>query len=143
MQAQPATILGKTVEELITPYAQYIILGIDVATGIVIAVSAAMAILGFARAITKSKHPMQHTIDKETIRLRLARGMLLAIDLQVGSVILKAIIAPSFADLAELAAVVGIKIVIGWTLSKEVSRHQDQQAKWEQQKGAHQRSDDQ
>lgn len=32
----------------------------------------------------------RHTTDKEIISLRLARGMLLAIDLQVGSVILKA-----------------------------------------------------
>ena len=46
--------------------------------------------------------------------------MLLAIDLQVDSVILKAIIVPTFSELAMLAAIVGIKIVLSWTLSKEV-----------------------
>ena len=56
--------------------------------------------------------------------------MLLAIDLQVGSVILKAIIVPSFQELAMLAAIVGIKIVLGWTLSKEVNRHHDQGLRW-------------
>jgi uncharacterized membrane protein len=49
--------------------------------------------------------------------------MLIAIDLQVGSVILKAIIVPSFQELAMLAAIVGIKIVLGRMLSKEVNRH--------------------
>ena len=104
-------------------YAQYLIFGIDIVTGIVITITAAMAIIGFFRVITKTKDPRHHTIDKETIRLRLARGMLIAIDLQVGSVILKAIIVPSFQELAMLAAIVGIKIVLGRMLSKEVNRH--------------------
>ena len=58
--------------------------------------------------------------------------MLLAIDLQVGSVILKAIIVPSFQELAMLAAIVGIKVVVGWSLSKEVDRHHDQQSRLEE-----------
>jgi uncharacterized membrane protein len=83
--------------------------------------------------ITATRHAEQHTIDKETIRLRLARGMLLAIYLQVGSVILKAIIVPSsFQELAILAAIVGIKVVVGWSLSKEVNRHHDQRARFEE-----------
>jgi uncharacterized membrane protein len=132
MQAQEnaATILGRNTEEIMRLYAQYIIFGIDVATGIVIAISTAMATIGFLRVITATRQPEQHTIDKETIRLRLARGMLLAIDLQVGSVILKAIIVPSFQELAMLAAIVGIKVVVGWSLSKEVNRHHDQRARF-------------
>ena len=128
MQAiEPAArIFGTSTEELMRLYAEYLIFGIDVVTGIVIVITAAMAIIGFFRVITRTKDPHHHTIDKETIRLRLARGMLLAIDLQVGSVILKAIIVPSFSELAMLAAIVGIKIVLGWTLSKEVNRHHDQ-----------------
>ncbi|MDQ3840520.1 MAG: DUF1622 domain-containing protein [Thermoproteota archaeon] len=129
--AEPAAqIFGRSTEELMRVYAQYIIFGIDLVTGIVIAITAAMAIIGFFKVITRTKHPHHHTIDTETIRLRLARGMLLAIDLQVGSVILKAIIVPSFQELAMLAAIVGIKIVLGWTLSKEVNRHHDQGLRW-------------
>jgi uncharacterized membrane protein len=86
-------------------YAEYIIFGIDVVTGIVITITAAMAIIGFFGVITRTKHPHHHTIDKETIRLRLITGMLLAIDLQVGSVILKAIIVPSFQELGMLSAI--------------------------------------
>jgi hypothetical protein len=40
------------------------------------------------------------------------------------------IIVPSFQELTVLAAIVGIKIVIGWTLSKELNRqYYDQHAK--------------
>jgi uncharacterized membrane protein len=127
-----ATILGRDTEQMIRPYAEYLIFGIDIATGIVIAISAAMAVIGFLRVIIATRHPEQHTIDKEEIRLRLARGMLLAIDLQVGSVILKAIIVPSFQELAMLAAIVGIKVVVGWSLSKEVNRHHDQRLRFEE-----------
>jgi uncharacterized membrane protein len=120
-----STVSGSSLEELFSHFAEYLILGIDFATGIVIGVSAAWAIIGFFRIVASSKHPERLTINKEAIRLRLARGMLLAIDLQVGSIILKTIIVPSFEELAMLAAIVGIKIVIGWTLSKETNRHQD------------------
>ncbi len=66
--------------------------------------------------------------------------MLLAIDLQVGSVILKAIIVPSFQELGMLSAIVGIKIVLGWTLSKEVNRHRDVAGSWDEGKKEHIRS---
>ncbi len=130
--APAATILDRSTEELMRVYAEYLIFGIDILTGIVIAITVAMAIIGFFRVITRSKHPHQHTIDKETIRLRLARGMLIAIDLQVGSVILKAIIVPSLQELAMLAAIVGIKVVLGWTLSKEVNRHHGEGERWDE-----------
>ncbi|MDQ3868402.1 MAG: DUF1622 domain-containing protein, partial [Thermoproteota archaeon] len=62
-------------------------------------------------------------VDKETIRLRLARGMLLALDFEVGSDILKTILVPSVRELTILSVVVGIRIVLNWSLSKEIDRH--------------------
>lgn len=38
--------------------------------------------------------------------------------------------------IAMLSAIVGIKIVLGWTLSKEVNRHHDQGETWTEEKGA-------
>ena len=58
-----------------------------------------------------------------TIRLRLARGMLLALDFEVGSDILKTILVPSADQLSILAVVVAIRIVLSWSLSKEIDRH--------------------
>ena len=65
----------------------------------------------------------EQTLDKETIRLRLARGMLLALDFEIGSDILKTILVPSTTELTILSVVVGIRIVLSWSLSKEIDRH--------------------
>jgi uncharacterized membrane protein len=62
-------------------------------------------------------------MDKETIRLRLARGMLLVLDFEVGSDILKTILVPSVTELTILAVIIGIRIVLSWSLSKEIARH--------------------
>ena len=49
--------------------------------------------------------------------------MLLALDFEVGSDILKTILVPSANELSILAVVVGIRIVLSWSLSKEIDRH--------------------
>ena len=49
--------------------------------------------------------------------------MLLALDFEVGSDILKTILVPSIRELTILAVVVGIRIVLSWSLSKEIDRH--------------------
>ena len=45
------------------------------------------------------KSTREQTIDKETIRVRLGRGLLLALDFKVGSDILKTILVPSVREL--------------------------------------------
>ena len=49
--------------------------------------------------------------------------MLLALDFEIGSDILKTILIPSVRDLSILAVIVGIRIVLSWSLSKEIERH--------------------
>jgi uncharacterized membrane protein len=112
---------GQSLEYFIRPYVGYLTFGIDVAAGIIIAISAATALFAFFKILRKS--PKEQTQDKETIRLRLARGLLLALDFEVGSDILKTILVPSANELSILAVVVGIRIVLSWSLSKEIDRH--------------------
>ena len=49
--------------------------------------------------------------------------MLLALDFEVGSDILKTILVPSVNELSILAVVVAIRIVLSWSLSREINRH--------------------
>ena len=116
-------IFGQNVENLIRPYVGYITFAIDVSAGIIIGISAIMGLISFLGILRKPVE--QQTQDKETIRLRLARGMLLALDFEVGSDILKTILVPSVRELTILAVVVGIRIVLSWSLSKEIGRHAD------------------
>jgi uncharacterized membrane protein len=108
-------------EKILRPYIEILTFAIDIAAGIVIAVSAMVALISFLKILTKSRAVQTH--EKETIRLRLARGMLLALDFEVGSDILKTILVPGFTELAILAVIVGIRIGLSWSLSKEIDRH--------------------
>jgi uncharacterized membrane protein len=49
----------------------------------------------------------------------------LALDLVVGSDILTTILDPSTDDLLRLSVIVAIRIVLGWSLSKEISGHSE------------------
>jgi uncharacterized membrane protein len=116
-----AEIIGSSLESFIRPYVNYLTFGIDIAAGIIIGLSALIALISFFKILRKS--PKEQTQDKETIRLQLARGMLLALDFEVGSDILKTILLPSANELSILAVVVAIRIVLSWSLSKEINRH--------------------
>ena len=120
-ELQDIQILGSSLDNLIRTYVEYLTFGIDIAAGIIIGVSAFLGLIAFLKILRKPVK--EQTIDKETIRLRLARGMLLALDFEVGSDILKTILVPSITELSILAVVVGIRIVLSWSLSKEVDRH--------------------
>jgi uncharacterized membrane protein len=114
---------GQFLDSILTPFVNVITFGIDVAAGLIIGISALLGLVSFLRVLSKSTE--EQTQAKETIRLRLARGMLLALDFEVGSDILKTILVPSFNELAILAVIVTIRIALSWSLSKEIDRHND------------------
>ena len=114
---------GQFLDSILTPFVNVITFGIYVAAGLIIGISALLGLVSFLRVLTKSTE--EQTQAKETIRLRLARGMLLALDFEVGSDILKTVLVPSFNELAILAVIVSIRIVLSWSLSKEIDRHND------------------
>jgi uncharacterized membrane protein len=114
-------IFGQSLESFLQPYVSAVTFGIDIAAGIIIGISALFGLISFLKILTKST--IEQTQDKETIRLRLARGMLLALDFEVGSDILKTVLVPSLNGLSILAVVVGIRIVLSWSLSKEIDNH--------------------
>lgn len=114
-------IIGQSLESFLQPYVSAVTFGIDIAAGLIIGISAIFGLISFLRILTKPVK--EQTQDKETIRLRLARGMLLALDFEVGSDILKTVLVPSLNELSILAVVVSIRIVLSWSLSKEIDKH--------------------
>ena len=115
------TTLTNLLENVLEPYIQLLTFGIDIAAGIVIGISAIIALISFLKILTRPSIEQIH--EKEKIRLRLARGMLLALDFEVGSDILKIILVPGFNEIAILAIIVGIRIGLSWSLSREIDRH--------------------
>ena len=104
-------------------YVGYLTFGIDIAIGMIIGLSVIVALI---RVFKMLRHPKaQRDTDREAIRFRLAGGLLLALDFAVGSDILKTIVLPTINELAGLAIIVAIRIVLGWSLSKEISGHSE------------------
>jgi uncharacterized membrane protein len=108
-------------------YLTLITIVIDVAVGLVIGISAIVAFASFLKHLTMKKEDL--AIYWVTIRARLARGLLLALDFAIASDILKTILVPSFTELIILAVVVGIRIILSWSLSKEIEGRRDDKAK--------------
>jgi uncharacterized membrane protein len=86
-------IFGQYLDSILGSFVNIITFGIDVAAGLIIGISALVGLVSFLRILPKTTK--EQTQAKETIRLRLARGMLLALDFEVGSDILKTILVPS------------------------------------------------
>ena len=114
-------LASEVTESLLVPYVNYLTFGIDIAAGLIIGLSAIFALISFFKILIKPIK--EQTKSKETIRLNLTRGMLLALDFEIGSDILKTILIPSVRELTLLAVIVGIRIVLSWSLSKEIGRH--------------------
>ena len=132
---------GMSLEHLLIPYIDYLTFGIHIAVGIIIGTSVIIALVGIFRILLlnyrnkneileeeeeEDKHGgLLHAILFENVRMRLARGLLIALDFEVGSDILKTVLDPSFTELAILSVIVGIRIVLSWSLSKELSRQSE------------------
>lgn len=110
-----------SLEEFVTGFINYLTLGIDIIAGIIIGIAVVIAFILFLKNLRKTTN--DRTIGLETIRLILARSLLLALDFEVGSDILKTILVPSVTELSILAVIVTVRIVLSWSLSKELDRH--------------------
>ena len=57
---------------------------------------------------------------------RMLRGLLISIDILVAADLLKSILVPTITELTTLAIIVVIRVVLSWSLSKEIESHIDQ-----------------
>jgi uncharacterized membrane protein len=58
--------------------------------------------------------------------IRMLRGLLISLDFLVAADLLKSILVPSVIELVTLAIIVAIRIVLSWSLSKEIESHATQ-----------------
>jgi len=110
-------------EHVLVVIINYITFGIDIAAGIIIGIAVVIAFIGYMK--TLHRHQKGEVLKGDTIRFRLAGALLLALDLEVGSDILKTLVVPTPNELIILAVIVGLRIVLGWSLSKEIAGHSE------------------
>jgi uncharacterized membrane protein len=101
----------------------YITTGIDAAAAIIIGISVVIAFIGYFRTLFRRQKGEGSKGD--VIRFRLVGGLLMALDFVVGSDILTTILDPNAEELVRLSVVVAVRIILGWSLSKEISGHSE------------------
>ena len=115
--------LFSSTEELVSGFIKYLALGIDIMAAVIIGITITIAFISALKILRKPTK--ERTLAAETVRLGLARALLLVIDFVVASDILKTILVPSLSELSLLAFIVAIRIALSWSLSKELTRHTD------------------
>lgn len=114
---------SESLEPFIDQIIGYITTGIDAAAAIIIGISVVIAFIGYFRTLFRRQKGEGSKGD--VIRFRLAGGLLLALDLVVGSDILTTILDPTAEELIRLSVIVAVRIILGWSLSKEISGHSE------------------
>ncbi|MGB8188273.1 MAG: DUF1622 domain-containing protein [Nitrososphaeraceae archaeon] len=113
--------LFSSTEELVSGFIKYLALGIDIMAAVIIGITITIAFISALKILRKPTN--ERTLAAETVRLSLARSLLLVLDFVVASDILKTILVPSLSELSLLAFIVAIRIALSWSLSKEFARH--------------------
>ena len=110
-----------SVQEFLPVFIDYLTLGIEIMAAVIIGITITIAFISALKILRKPTN--ERTLAAETVRLSLARSLLLVLDFVVASDILKTILVPSLSELSLLAFIVAIRIALSWSLSKELARH--------------------
>jgi uncharacterized membrane protein len=107
-----------TPEDLLKPFLGSLAFGIDIAVGVVITISIIRGFIMYIKLLRRS--PLEQTKEEEAIKRYVGNGLILALDLAVGSDIIKTILIPSESELLVLVVVVAIRITLSWSLSRDI-----------------------
>ena len=110
-----------SIHEFLPVFIDYLTLGIDIMAAVIVGITITIAFISALKILRKPTK--ERTLAAETVRLSLARSLLLVLDFVVASDILKTILVPSLTELSLLAFIVAIRIALSWSLSKELTRH--------------------
>jgi uncharacterized membrane protein len=113
--------LPLTPEDLLKPFLGSLAFGIYIAVGVVIAISVIRGFIMYVRLLRRS--PLDQSREEEGIKQYVGNGLILALDLEVGSDIIRTILAPSESDLISLVVIVAIRITLSWSLSRDIKRN--------------------
>jgi uncharacterized membrane protein len=108
-------------EDLLKPFLGSLTFGIDIAVGVVIAISVIRGFIMYVKLLRRS--PLDQSREEEGIKQYVGNGLILALDLEVGSDIIATILAPSESDLISLVVIVAIRITLSWSLSRDIKRN--------------------
>jgi len=111
------------VEELVKTAAYYVALAAEAAAVLIIVIGALRALSRFFTCAVPRRCAHNEMLR---IRIQLGNALSLGLEFLIGADILKTAVAPSWTDLGQLAAIVGIRIVLNFFLMREIEHEQDE-----------------
>jgi len=103
----------------------YTSLALDIIVAIIIIIIVGITLAGLVRILLSSLKKKEEEGEQRPTLVhqlvtRMLRGLLIALDFLVAADILKTILVPSADELAILVIIVAIRILLSWSLSKEI-----------------------
>jgi uncharacterized membrane protein len=99
---------------------EYVILIIEIIVGILVAGIVIMTLGDLLRSLLTKIRKRQQQVHVREIVTRMLRGLLIVLDFLIAADLLQTILDPSLEETAVLALVVVLRILLSWSLSKEI-----------------------
>jgi uncharacterized membrane protein len=109
---------------------EYTVLALEIIITIIIIIIVGMTLanlfkITLSTLMNKEEKAQRREYVGQLVR-NMLRGLLISIDFLVAADVLKSILVPSVTEVAILAFIVLIRIVLSWSLSKEIESHATQ-----------------
>lgn len=99
---------------------EYVILIIEIIVGIIVAGIVIITLVNLLRSILSTLRKRQQQIHIRQIVTRMLRGLLIVLDFLIAADLLQTILDPTLEETAVLALIVVLRILLSWSLSKEI-----------------------
>ena len=99
---------------------EYIIIIIQIIVGIVVAATVIIALANLIKLVLSKIRNEQRQLYVRKLVTRMLRGLLIALDFLIAADLLKTILDPTLYETAVFALIVVLRIVLSWSLSKEI-----------------------
>ena len=99
---------------------EYIVLIIEIIVGIVVAAIVIISLASLVKLFISKLRRDQRQVYVRELVTRMLRGLLIALDFLIAADLLMTILDPSIEETAVLALIVVLRILLSWSLSKEI-----------------------
>ena len=99
---------------------EYIVIIIEIIVGILVSAIVIISMANLVRLLLSKLRKDQRQMYVHNIVARMLRGLLIALDFLIAADLLQTILDPTLEETAVLALIVVLRILLSWSLSKEI-----------------------
>jgi uncharacterized membrane protein len=114
--------------EIFHTVVEYIVVIIEIIVGILVAGIVVISLANLVRLLLSKFRRDQRQVHVREIVTRMLRGLLIALDFLIAADLLQTILDPSLEETAVFALIVTLRILLSWSLSKEIEMNAKDEA---------------